>query len=81
MEDTLRSIGLYARFGNLLVKSPTEATAEIMVKQDDPKDNYIVLKALVFPYINVLWLGCLIMAAGTGIAIIERIRKFRQQTT
>jgi cytochrome c biogenesis factor len=33
----------------------------------------------VFPYINVLWLGCLVMAAGTIIAIIERIRKFRIQ--
>lgn len=64
MEDTLRSIGLFARFANLFVKSPTEATAEIMVKQDDPKDNYIVLKALVFPYINVLWLGVIVMVFG-----------------
>jgi len=27
----------------------------------------------------VLWLGCLIMAIGTGIAIVERIRKVKKQ--
>jgi cytochrome c-type biogenesis protein CcmF len=75
MEDTLQSIGLYARFANLTVKSATEATAEIMVKQDDPKDDYIVLKALVFPYINVLWLGVIVMVLGFFISMGNMLRK------
>jgi cytochrome c-type biogenesis protein CcmF len=47
------------------------ATADLMVKQTDPKDDYIVLKALVFPYINVLWLGVVIMVIGFLISIIK----------
>lgn len=39
------------------------------------KADYIVMEASVFPAINILWLGCLIMIAGTVIAIRERIRK------
>ena len=42
--------------------------------------DFIVMKAFVFPYINVLWLGCIIMAIGTGIAIRERIRIFKVQS-
>lgn len=39
------------------------------------KPDYIVLEASIFPGINILWLGCLIMVAGTFIAVRERIRK------
>jgi cytochrome c-type biogenesis protein CcmF len=36
-----------------------------------------VMEAYVFPYINILWLGCLVMAFGTFIAIVERVRKLK----
>jgi len=39
------------------------------------------MEAYVFPFINVLWLGCLIMAIGTTIAIIERVRKLKIQSS
>jgi cytochrome c-type biogenesis protein CcmF len=38
------------------------------------KADFIVLEASVFPGINILWLGCLIMIAGTCIAVVERVR-------
>lgn len=41
--------------------------------------DFIVMSAIVFPQINVLWLGCLIMVIGTVIAIIHRIREFRRR--
>jgi cytochrome c-type biogenesis protein CcmF len=34
----------------------------------------VVLEAYMFPYINVLWLGCIVMIIGTVIAIKERRR-------
>lgn len=37
-----------------------------------PKD-YIIMKAIVFPYINVLWSGMLIMLAGFGVALRQRL--------
>ncbi len=35
---------------------------------------FIVLKAIVFPMINLLWTGCILMAIGTGIAVWQRVR-------
>jgi len=35
---------------------------------------FIVLKAIVFPMINLLWLGSILMAIGTAVAVIERLR-------
>jgi cytochrome c-type biogenesis protein CcmF len=81
IEDTISSIGLFTRFTNLTVKSQTEASAEIQVKQDDPKDDYIVLKALVFPYINVLWLGVIVMVIGFLISLGNLLRKKSKNTT
>ncbi len=35
---------------------------------------FIVLKAIVFPMINLLWLGSVLMAFGTGMAVYNRIK-------
>lgn len=36
--------------------------------------EYIVLHARIFPYITLLWWGCIIMCLGTTFAVIQRIR-------
>ncbi len=69
VEDTIPSMGAYVRFANLQVKSKDSTAVEMLVRQTDPKDDYIVLKALLFPYINVLWLGVVIMVLGFFISI------------
>lgn len=38
--------------------------------------EYIVMEAIVFPYINILWTGCIIMALGCIIAIRSRVKQF-----
>jgi len=73
VEDTIPSMDLYTRFSSLIVKSKDSAQTEIMVRQTDPKDDYIVLKALVFPYINVLWLGVLVMVFGFFISLGDHL--------
>ena len=70
--DTAKSLGLFARFVNVI---PQQNAAVIETKVRDAKDEYIVLKALVFPYINVLWTGVLLMVAGFMLSMINRIRK------
>lgn len=69
MEDTLRDMGIYARLDNIMIKSQDSVSMDIKIKQTDMKDDFIVLKALVFPYINVLWLGVVIMVFGFFISI------------
>ena len=44
-------------------------------KKRVPENQFIVMKAIVFPYINLLWLGCIFMFVGTLIAVIQRVRK------
>ena len=75
MEDTLQSMGLFTRFANLNVKSQDSVSADIMVKQTDPKDDFIVLKAIVFPYINVLWIGVIIMVIGFFISLWDTLTR------
>ena len=42
------------------------------VRELAPQDDYLVLKALVFPYINLLWLGVLVMFAGFILSLLNR---------
>lgn len=38
------------------------------------KADFIIMKAIVFPGINLLWIGCFLMLAGTFIAMMKWIR-------
>lgn len=38
------------------------------------KADFIIMKAIVFPGINLLWIGCILMLAGTFIAMMKWIR-------
>ncbi len=69
LEDTVKLMDLYVRFDNFNVKSADDISASIKTKQTDPMDDFIVLKALVFPYINVLWLGVIVMVFGFFISM------------
>ncbi|MCW3101796.1 MAG: cytochrome c biosis factor [Bacteroidetes bacterium] len=55
---------------------PQDGKIEISVqeKKSNIKD-YFVMQAMIFPYINILWIGCIVMAIGTMMAIIERLRR------
>tara|TARA_B110000196_G_C21010655_1_gene597716 strand:- start:518 stop:1027 length:510 start_codon:yes stop_codon:yes gene_type:complete len=49
----------------------------IQIKAYEHIDNekpFIVMKAIIFPYINILWIGMILMAIGTGIAMIQLFR-------
>ncbi|MBS1778555.1 MAG: cytochrome c biogenesis protein CcsA [Bacteroidetes bacterium] len=70
--DTAKSMDLYVRLENII---PDTKSVEIKVKQPDPKDDYIVMKALIFPYINLVWLGVIIMALGFLLSMTNRITK------
>lgn len=78
-EDVVEKLGVKLVFWKI---NPDDGTIEITMseKLSNTKD-FIVMKAFVFPYINLLWLGCVIMAIGTLIAIIERVRKFKVPST
>lgn len=45
-----------------------------IAERKNNKREFIILKAILFPGINLLWIGCLIMIAGAIISIIHRRR-------
>lgn len=49
-----------------------ELTAWTQVEEDE--EPFIVMKAIIFPLINLLWAGCILMAIGTGIAVWQRAK-------
>jgi cytochrome c-type biogenesis protein CcmF len=72
VDDTVTTMDVYAKLSKII---PQQDAAEIMIRQTDPKDDFIVLKALVFPFINVLWLGVVIMVLGFFISMVNSVRK------
>jgi cytochrome c-type biogenesis protein CcmF len=48
---------------------------EIEIADKAPRNDYIVMQAIVFPGINLFWLGSLVMLLGLAISWIQRRRK------
>lgn len=68
--------GLKLRFTNILPqKDKLELTVYQMPKQD--KKDWIVLKAIVFPYINLFWGGTIIMVIGFILSIFRRAKEIK----
>ena len=70
--DTLKSIGLEL---SLLKIDPEKDLLSIKTTEWDPPKEFIIMKAIVFPYINVLWLGSLVMIFGFGVSLYKRIKQ------
>ncbi|HET6245043.1 MAG: cytochrome c biogenesis protein CcsA [Bacteroidetes bacterium] len=53
-------------------------TGKIQINIAEKHSNsreFIIMKAIIFPYINILWMGCIIMVIGTMLAIRHRLIK------
>lgn len=61
----------------LLSINPEARKVEVSVMQkvDAAANDFIIMKAIVFPGINLLWIGCILMVLGSGMAAIARIKK------
>lgn len=51
-------------------------TDEITLGIQTRQKNWVVIKALEKPFVNVLWIGTLVLMAGFGIAMTRRFREF-----
>ena len=49
---------------------------KFVFKVNQYQKDYVVMKAIVKPYINVLWLGTIIMLIGFTVAIVRRFDEF-----
>lgn len=71
IETSVDELGIKFAFWQV---HPETGKVDISVSEKKAgKKDFIVMKAVTFPFINILWGGCLIMIIGTIMAIRKRI--------
>jgi cytochrome c-type biogenesis protein CcmF len=72
-EAMLDTLGLRFAFSKI---NPATGKVDIAVSErSSNRKKFIIMKAIVFPGINILWIGCLMMIFGSVIAIRKRIKQ------
>jgi len=72
---TMEKQGLKLRFSNIM---PEQDKLELMVYQTpESEKKWIVMKAIVFPYINLFWGGTIIMVVGFLMSIFRRNKELK----
>ncbi|MCB0802466.1 MAG: cytochrome c biogenesis protein CcsA [Flavobacteriales bacterium] len=56
------------------VNPDTEKLTILLAEKNANAGDFVIMQAIVFPYINILWLGTIIMFLGTLVAVINRVR-------
>jgi len=70
VDDTVYAQNLYIKFAGV-----TEGKKiKLGIKESDKLIEYVTLKAYVFPYINLVWLGLIIMALGIIMSAVKRAK-------
>ncbi len=68
IDDTLYAQNLFLRFNGVT----ENRKIKVGIKQSDSMIDFVTVKSYVFPYINLVWLGLIIMATGLIISMIKR---------
>ncbi len=55
-----------------LMEETTEEVFSFEIADDVPRTDFIVLEAILFPGINLFWLGSLMMLGGIGVSMFHR---------
>ncbi len=68
--DTVTQLGLYLKFDKIL---PEQRKIELSIRQSGQQNDWVVLKAYLFPYISLLWMGTILMILGFAVSIFKKI--------
>ena len=72
-EDENEAAGLKAELVNF---DPQSEVADLSFsRKTQEAREYIIMKAIIFPWINLLWLGLVILIIGFALAIVHRYRE------
>lgn len=69
-DDTVYAQNMYVQFAGVTENQ----RVKIGIKESDKLIQYVTLKAYIFPYINLVWLGIIIMALGTIMSAVKRAK-------
>jgi cytochrome c-type biogenesis protein CcmF len=72
LDDKVRDLGLTIR---LIKIDPETKKITLDVAMEKPLPDYIIMKAILFPQINLVWLGAVIVVLGFFISLVRTVRK------
>jgi cytochrome c-type biogenesis protein CcmF len=78
-EETLEALGLKVTFTK--IDPETGKISLAISEKKDNKQEFIIMKAIVFPWINILWIGCTLLVLGTFVAIVHRAKEYSRSKT
>lgn len=80
-ESVINQAGVMVLFDRVIQdpKDPKSMLFVISSATRKPIMDYIILKAIEFPYINLLWLGTFVLIFGFTLSIIQRFKEFRRR--
>jgi cytochrome c-type biogenesis protein CcmF len=75
----LPELGLEIKMSNILVDQETKKGRIVFkVKEKAPRKDYVVVQALIFPGIQLVWIGCIMMMVGLFFSGMQRLRNKRR---
>jgi len=75
--DTAKGNGLVIEVKKINPKTST-IEVEMQRKKYQNQDDFIIMKAVVFPWIKLLWAGCFLVVIGSLMAVVERFKQHGQ---
>ena len=75
LPDTVTAQSLVLQFNK--VADQKNGVLEIGVKETASVNDLLTLKVYEFPFINLLWLGVMVMVAGLVLSIVQRVKRAR----
>jgi len=73
-DTTLEAQRMKFRFEDVELESK-KIILKAWTKKDEDEKPFIVQKAIVFPLINILWIGSILMVIGSFIAVWQRVKR------
>lgn len=70
INDTVFAQNLYLNFSGIAANKKFKINS----KETDKLTDFITLKAYYFPYINLVWLGLVIMSCGFIVSLVNRVK-------
>jgi cytochrome c-type biogenesis protein CcmF len=70
IDDTVYAQNLYLKFAGVT----DTKKIKLGIKESEKPIDFVTLKAYLFPYINLVWLGLLVMALGIIMSMIKRAK-------
>ena len=78
-EDVVDELGLKFNFEKI---DPATGKIELSIAEKKTnRSDFVIMKAIIFPGINILWTGCILMIIGSITAIRKRITQNKQKTS